>query len=39
MSKCRCGRSQTGMCIGWHGLTDEEFEKKLEEYKTKQNEA
>lgn len=30
---CGCGRSPTGDCIGWHGLTEEEFQKKLEEYK------
>lgn len=32
MSKdCGCGRSPTGKCIGWHGLTNEQYEaKKLE---------
>lgn len=30
---CGCGRSPTGNCIGWHGLTQEEFEEKLAEYK------
>lgn len=30
---CGCGRSPTGDCIGWHGLTEEQFQKKLEEYK------
>ena len=30
---CGCGRSPTGKCIGWHKLTEEEFQKKLEEYK------
>jgi|TARA_B100001059_G_C17824855_1_gene580706 hypothetical protein len=29
---CGCGRSPTGKCIGWHKLTEEEFQKKLEEY-------
>jgi hypothetical protein len=33
MSKCGCGRSPTGMCKGWHGLSKEEFEQKLAEYK------
>jgi len=33
MSKCGCGRSPTGMCKGWHGLTAEEFEAKLEKFK------
>ena len=23
--KCGCGRSPTGKCIGWHGLTDEMY--------------
>jgi hypothetical protein len=29
MSKCGCGRSPTGMCKGWHGLSQEEYEAKL----------
>jgi hypothetical protein len=33
MSKCGCGRSPTGMCKGWHGLSIEEYESKLKEYK------
>ena len=31
--KCGCGRSPTGYCIGWHGLTEEAFKEKLQEYK------
>jgi|TARA_B110000438_G_C15684657_1_gene593964 hypothetical protein len=31
--KCGCGRSPTGNCIGWHELTEEEFQKKLAIYK------
>jgi hypothetical protein len=23
--KCGCGRSPTGYCIGWHGLTEEGY--------------
>lgn len=30
---CGCGRSPTGDCIGWHALSEAEFQKKLEEYK------
>tara|TARA_B100000035_G_scaffold45142_1_gene34052 strand:+ start:185 stop:298 length:114 start_codon:yes stop_codon:yes gene_type:complete len=30
---CGCERSPTGQCIGWHGLSEEEYQKKLEEYK------
>jgi Fe-S cluster assembly ATPase SufC len=25
--KCGCGRSPTGKCIGWHGLTQEQFQR------------
>ncbi|MGB2444169.1 MAG: hypothetical protein ACPIC5_05425 [Candidatus Poseidoniaceae archaeon] len=38
MSKCGCGRSPTGMCKGWHGLSDEEYQKKLAEYKAENKE-
>ena len=31
MSVCQCGRSPTGLCIGWHRLTEEQYkEKKIE---------
>ena len=36
-NKCGCGRSPTGMCKGWHGLSKEEYDKKLEEYKKQGN--
>lgn len=29
---CGCGRSPTGDCIGWHSLTESEFQAKLAEY-------
>lgn len=32
--KCGCGRSPTGKCIGWHGLTEEDFKDRLEQYQT-----
>ena len=33
MSKnCGCGRSPTGKCIGWHGLTNEEYSAKIKNY-------
>lgn len=32
--KCGCGRSPTGKCIGWHGLTEEEFAQRKELYET-----
>ena len=28
---CKCGRSPTGDCIGWHKLTEEQYQKKTEE--------
>jgi hypothetical protein len=29
---CGCGRSPTGDCIGWHGLTEEVFREKLAQW-------
>ena len=29
---CGCGRSPTGKCIGWHGLSEAAFKARLEEY-------
>lgn len=29
---CGCGRSPTGDCIGWHGLTTEQYEAELVKY-------
>jgi hypothetical protein len=34
--KCGCGRSPNGKCIGWHGLTEEQFRERLEKYQTGQ---
>jgi len=36
ISQCGCGRSPTGKCIGWHGLAQEVFEAKLQEYNAQQ---
>jgi len=33
---CGCGRSPTGFCIGWHGLSEEEFQKRLAEHQANQ---
>ena len=33
--KCGCGRSPVGKCIGWHGLTEDEYKKRLEEFNRK----
>lgn len=35
---CGCGRSPTGKCIGWHKLTEEEYQTKLAEYNARQKE-
>jgi hypothetical protein len=32
IGKCGCGRSPTGKCIGWHGLTEEEYHIQLNAY-------
>lgn len=29
---CGCGRSPTGDCIGWHGLSESAFQEKLAEW-------
>ncbi len=29
---CGCGRSPTGDCIGWHGLSEEQFQQKKAEW-------
>lgn len=31
---CGCGRSPTGDCIGWHSLTEDEYQLQLENYLT-----
>jgi hypothetical protein len=32
VGQCGCGRSPTGKCIGWHGLSESEFQAKLQTY-------
>jgi hypothetical protein len=29
---CGCGRSPTGDCIGWHGLSEQQYKEKLIEW-------
>jgi hypothetical protein len=36
VGQCGCGRSPTGKCIGWHGLTEEQYQDRLEKYNTNQ---
>jgi hypothetical protein len=33
--KCGCGRSPTGSCIGWHALSEKDYEKKKADYAAK----
>jgi hypothetical protein len=33
---CGCGRSPTGKCIGWHGLTESEFQAQLASFMAEQ---
>ncbi len=35
-SSCGCGRSPTGNCIGWHGLTEEQYQIKKGEWEVEQ---
>jgi len=32
---CGCGRSPTGDCCGWHGLSEDNFRQKLAEWQEK----
>lgn len=32
---CGCGRSPTGDCIGWHSLSEEQYELELGKYREK----
>jgi len=36
---CGCGRSPTGECIGWHSLSDEEYQAKLKEHLEKKTDT
>ena len=38
MAECGCGRSPTGQCIGWHNLSEEEYQQKLKEHQEKAKE-
>ena len=39
IGKCGCGRSPTGKCIGWHGLSEDAFQARLSEFKAQQEAA
>lgn len=32
IGSCGCGRSPTGNCIGWHALSEEQYQSKRTEY-------
>lgn len=34
IGKCGCGRSPTGKCIGWHGLSEDVYAERKELYET-----
>lgn len=34
--RCGCGRPVTGFCMGWHALSEEDYQKKKEAYELKQ---
>ena len=34
---CTCGRSPTGKCVGWHKLSEEDYQKKKITWEAKQN--
>ena len=36
IGSCGCGRSPTGDCCGWHGLTEDAYKKALADYELKQ---
>jgi CDGSH-type Zn-finger protein len=35
IGRCGCGRSPTGYCCGWHGLSEDEYKNELELYEYK----
>jgi hypothetical protein len=37
MAECKCGRSPSGNCIGWHNLTEEQYLEKKAAYEEKQS--
>jgi hypothetical protein len=34
--RCGCGRSPTGVCCGWHALTEDAYQQRLAEYRDSQ---
>jgi hypothetical protein len=36
---CGCGRSPSGNCCGWHGLTEDQYKEALEKYMTNEQDT
>jgi len=36
MADCSCGRSPTGKCVGWHSLSEEQYQEKKSVYDARQ---
>jgi hypothetical protein len=34
--ECGCGRSPTGKCIGWHVLSEEEYQNELDKFQAEE---
>jgi hypothetical protein len=34
--ECGCGRSPTGKCIGWHALSEEEYQNELNKFQVEE---
>jgi hypothetical protein len=34
--ECGCGRSPTGKCIGWHALSEEEYQNELDKFQAEE---
>ena len=37
MANCSCGRSPTGKCVGWHDLSEEQYQQKKSIYDARKN--
>ena len=36
MADCSCGRSPSGKCVGWHGLSEQQYQEKKSIHDAKQ---
>lgn len=36
MNECGCGRSPTGKCVGWHAVSEEQYQEKKAAWDAKQ---